>query len=164
MSNEDTTKYIQGKLLQEHRRGLDAYYRTEIFTEHGVRVATVDLCPEDVPNGQVYLRGGTARRLVACVNACAGITTEQLERGGLEMPLLSTLADIRLALGVGDRPMLSELAPLVSTAVRHREMAIGALQNAIGMLTLYTSPTDELAQSGIQSLKDVLFQVNGGNG
>jgi hypothetical protein len=78
--------------------------------------------------------------------------------------LLSTLADIRTALGVGDKPMLSELAGVVGMTVRHREMAIGALQNAIGMLTLYTSSTDELAQSGIQSLKNVLFQINGGNG
>ena len=101
MSNEDTTKYIQGKLLQEHRRGLDAHYRTEIFTEHGVRVATVDLCPEDVPNGQVYLRGGTARRLVAAWNACRHLTTEQLEAGDLDYAGCSTLADIRTALGVG---------------------------------------------------------------
>lgn len=54
-----------------------------------------------------------ACRIVACVNACAGIPNEALERGGLEMPLLSTLADIRTALGVGDKPMLEELAGIV---------------------------------------------------
>lgn len=121
MSDEDTTKYIQGRLLQEHRRGIDAYYHTEIFTEYGVRVATVDLCPEDVPNGQVYLRGGTARRLVAAWNACRHLTTEQLEAGDLDYAGCSTLADIRAALGVGERPMLGELAGIVGKMKAERD-------------------------------------------
>lgn len=76
----------------------------------------------------------------------------------------SVLSDIRTALGVGSKPMLGELATLVEDAARHRAMAIPALQNAIGMLTLYTSPTDDVAQSGIRYLKDVLLQINGGQG
>ncbi len=105
-----------------------------------------------------------ARRLVACWNACRHLSTDQLEAGDLDYAGCSTLADIRAALGSGERPMLGELAPLVGTVVRHREMAIGALQNAIKMLTLYTSETDELAQSGIRALKGTLFSINGGQG
>ena len=34
-----------------------------------------------------------ARRIVACVNACAGVTTEELEQGGFVSGLLERIAD-----------------------------------------------------------------------
>ncbi len=42
--------------------------------------------------------------------------------------LLSTLADIRTALGVGDKPMLSELAGEAGRIKRERDDAVEALK------------------------------------
>gem|GEM_PF-4077078 len=68
-----------------------------------------------------------ASRIVACVNACRHLTTEQLEAGDLDCAGCSTLADIRTALGVGDKPMLGELAGIVETMKRERNEAVEAL-------------------------------------
>lgn len=68
-----------------------------------------------------------ARRIVACVNATRHLSTEQLEAGDLDYAGCSTLADIRAALGVGDKPMLNELAGIVGTMKRERDEAVEAL-------------------------------------
>lgn len=68
-----------------------------------------------------------ARRLVAAWNACRHLTMEQLEAGDLDYAGCSTLADIRVALGVGDKPMLGELAGIVAQVTRERDEAVEAL-------------------------------------
>ena len=51
-----------------------------------------------VPDGEigpVAIASGkeNARRIVACANACAGVTTEELEQGGFVAGLLERLAE-----------------------------------------------------------------------
>jgi hypothetical protein len=51
-----------------------------------------------VPDGEIgpaAIASGkdNARRIVACVNACAGVTTEELEQGGFVSGLLERIAD-----------------------------------------------------------------------
>lgn len=83
-----------------------------------------------------------ARRLVAVWNACAGIPTEQLERGGLEMPLLTALADIRRESGVGDGPMLSELAGEIGKLKAERDAAVRERDAAVEALRIIAMHTD----------------------
>ena len=71
----------------------------------------VAFCGRDAPE----LARADARRLVACWNACRHLTTEQLEAGDLDYAGCSTLADIREALEVGDKPMLNELGAIIRT-------------------------------------------------
>lgn len=101
---------------------------TAIFDRNGDEICNMgnSLLDEDA----------NACRIVACVNACAGIPSEKLERGGLEMPLLHTLADIRAVLGVGEKPMLSELAGIVERIKRERDAAVEALGEIVEVATL----------------------------
>jgi len=88
-----------------------------------------------------FYREEDARRMVTCVNACAGIPTEQLERGGLEMSLLAAIADIRTALGVGDKLMLSELAREIGKKLGAQEKAAIIYQAALGWISTYAHLT-----------------------
>jgi len=71
-----------------------------------------------------------ARRIVACVNATRHLSTKQLEAGDLDYAGCSTLADIRAALGVGDKPMLNELAGIVGTMKRERDEAVELVESS----------------------------------
>lgn len=105
-----------------------------------------------------------SRRLVACWNACRHLTTEQLEAGDLDYAGCSTLADIRAALGVGDKPMLSELAGIVGEMKRERDEAVEALR-AIESQTECSAHIWEEAMQEIKSLvRAVLKKVEGGKG
>ncbi len=59
--------------------------------EHELKVEIVDAkgCEVGRVHGRLFIEGGDAmeanfRRILACVNACAGIPTEALEAGGLQ--------------------------------------------------------------------------------
>ena len=58
-----------------------------VRTEAGRIVADVGYSDTDAQNRM------NARRIVACVNACAGVTTEELEQGGFVAGLVERLED-----------------------------------------------------------------------
>lgn len=64
-----------------HRICDDGMYRTQIYSdEHGL-IANLAWAPRPLGNGvTTSARESNARRIIACVNACAGISTEQLEK------------------------------------------------------------------------------------
>jgi hypothetical protein len=109
-----------------------------------------------------------ARRIVACVNACRHLSTEQIEAGDLDYAGCSTLADIRAALGVGDKPMLGELAGIVETMKLERDEAVEALRAySTGTLPVYGALKIEggwrLVIIGIQKhARAVLAKIEGG--
>lgn len=98
----------------------------------------------------------TARRITAALNATRHLTTEQLEAGDLDYAGCTTLSDIRAALGVGDKPMLDELAGIVGTMKRERDEAVEALRD---VLTLFAKgfPAPEIARA-----RAALARIEGG--
>lgn len=84
---------------------IDGDVVTAVLDSHGDEICNMgkSLLDEDA----------NASRIVACVNACRHLITKHLEAGDLDYAGCSTLADIRASLGVGEKPMLSELAGIV---------------------------------------------------
>ncbi|QDJ96142.1 hypothetical protein KE336_gp29 [Aeromonas phage 4_D05] len=63
----------------EYRERHDGMYSQEIFDLSGETIAQLAWYPIKLKTGVGTNREANARRIVACVNACAGLPTEQLE-------------------------------------------------------------------------------------
>lgn len=76
-------------------RERDGSYRQEIFDVNGEAIAYLAWFPIPTATGTTTNRKENARRIVACVNACAGWATEQLEAMeiGSMKETISRLAD-----------------------------------------------------------------------
>lgn len=91
-----SAEHTPGRLEQEQRKGSDGMWRTEIFSsEHGGVAAVCDWAPMPAVNGITgSFRAGNARRLVACWNACDGISTEALEIGAIQDRIASACGEL----------------------------------------------------------------------
>lgn len=79
--------YTQEPWLQSHRLkpGDGGMYDTEVYDAAGKTIAVCAWYQVPHVGGIGTSRGENARRIVACVNACAGISTEDLEESAMSI-------------------------------------------------------------------------------
>ena len=127
-----------------------------------VQAAPSDENPVDPYSGEL----GTInlRNLAAQMHQALGL----LKRQGCYHPAMGTMREegFKHGLNLPDvSDHIGDTTEMVLAAPSDREKRMeAALFSAIGMLTLYTSPTDELAQAGIQSLHAALADTTNNDG
>lgn len=77
------SKHTNEPWATEYRERPDGMFAQEIFDEDGETIATMAWYPVKVDIGTATNREDNARRIVACVNACRGLATDDLEQTGL---------------------------------------------------------------------------------
>lgn len=75
------SKHTNEPWATEYRERPDGMFAQEIFDADGETIATMAWYPVKVEIGTATNREDNARRIVACVNACAGIPGEWLAEG-----------------------------------------------------------------------------------
>lgn len=79
---------------QAYRKGFDGMYRQQVFDATGNTIATLAWHPVKIDDRTTTTnREANARRIVACVNACAGYSNEALEEPGGFMKTLGVALD-----------------------------------------------------------------------
>ncbi|MGL4755845.1 MAG: hypothetical protein ACRCXB_26105 [Aeromonadaceae bacterium] len=78
-----TQKHTPEPWATDYRERPDGMFAQEVFDANGETIATLAWFPVDSGVGTTTNREANARRIVACVNACAGLPTEQLEASPL---------------------------------------------------------------------------------
>lgn len=73
----------------EYRKNKDGMFYQEVFDKHGEPIAQMNWYPVKLNSTTTGTnRAANAKRIVACVNACAGMTSEELE-GGLLLKVMN---------------------------------------------------------------------------
>lgn len=89
-----TQKHTPEPWATDYRERPDGMFAQEVFDANGETIATLAWFPVDSGVGTTTNREANARRIVACVNACKGWETSQLEAmemGGLKESLMRVM-------------------------------------------------------------------------